>query len=98
MLARVDGKEIQTDVAALTVQEKHLSRELHLSQTWDRGKELADNKSLSLATVLDAHFCDSHQPWQHRTNDNTNRLLRQYFSKGTELTVHSQEHLDAVAP
>ena len=97
MLARVSGKETQTVVAALAAQVQHLPRELRLSLTWDRGKELADHKSLSLATELDIYFCDPHSPWQRGSNENTNRLLRQYFPKGTDLSVHSQEHLDAVA-
>ena len=97
MLAKVSGKETQTVVAALAAQVQHLPRELRLSLSWDRGKELADHKSLSLATELDIYFCDPHSPWQRGSNENTNRLLRQYFPKGTDLSVHSQEHLDAVA-
>jgi IS30 family transposase len=97
MLAKVSGKETQTVVAALAAQVKHLPSELRLSLTWDRGKELADHKSLTLATELDVYFCDPHSPWQRGTNENTNRLLRQYFPKGTDLSVHSQAHLNAVA-
>ena len=97
MLAKVGGKETQTVVAALTAQVQHLPRELRQTLTWDRGKELADHKSLTLATDLDIYFCDPQSPWQRGTNENTNRLLRQYFPKGTDLSVHTQEHLDAVA-
>ena len=97
MLVKVGGKETQTVVAALTAQIQHLPRELRQTLTWDRGKELADHKNLALATDLDIYFCDPHSPWQRGTNENTNRLLRQYFPKGTDLSVHSQEHLDAVA-
>ena len=97
MLAKVSGKETQTVVAALAAQVQHLPRELRLSLTWDRGKELADHKSLTLATALDIYFCDPHSPWQSGSNENTNRLLRQYFPKGTDLSVHSQEQLDIVA-
>ena len=97
MLAKVGGKETQTVVAALAALVQHLPRELRLSLTWDRGKELADHKGLSLATELDIYFCDPHSPWQRGTNENTNRLLRQYFPKGTDLSIHSQDHLDAVA-
>lgn len=97
MLAKVSGKETQTVVAALAAQVQHLPRELRLSLTWDRGKELADHKSLTLATALDIYFCDPHSPWQRGSNENTNRLLRQYFPKGTDLSVHSQEQLDIVA-
>ena len=97
MLAKVSGKETQTVVTALAAQVQHLPRELRLSLTWDRGKELADHKSLALPTELDIYFCDPHSPWQRGTNENTNRLLRQYFPKGTDLSIHSQENLDAVA-
>ncbi|MDJ1008003.1 MAG: IS30 family transposase [Paracoccaceae bacterium] len=97
MLAKVSGKETQTVVAALAAQVRHLPRELRLSLIWDRRKELADHKSLTLTTDLDIYFCDPHSPWQRGTNENTNRLLRQYFPKGTDLSVHTQEHLDAVA-
>ena len=97
MLAKVGGKETQTVVAALTAQVQHLPRELRQTLTWDRGKELADHKSLTLATDLDIYFCDPHSPWQRGANENTNRLLRQYSPKGTDLSVHTQEHLDAVA-
>ena len=97
MLAKVSGKDTQTVVAALAAQVQHLPRELRLSLTWDRGKELADHKSLSLATELDIYFCDPHRPWQRGTKENTNRLLQRYFPKGKDLSVHSQEELDAVA-
>ena len=97
MLAKVGNKDTATVVAALAKQIQHLPRELRRTLTWDRGKELADHKSLALATDLDIYFCDPHSPWQRGANENTNRLLRQYFPKGTDLSVHGQEHLDAVA-
>ena len=97
MLAKVGNKETATVVAALAQQVQHLPRELRRTLTWDRGKELADHKRLSLATDLDIYFCDPHSPWQRGTNENTNRLLRQYFPKGTDLSLHSQDKLNAVA-
>ena len=94
MLARISNKDTATVVAALARQIQHLPRELRRSLTWDRGKELADHKRLALATDLDIYFCDPNSPWQRGTNENTNRLLRQYFPKGTDLSVHSQDSLD----
>jgi len=97
LLARVVSKDTGSVVAALVSQVQHLPRELRKSLTWDRGKELADHKHLTLATDIDVYFCDPHSPWQRGTNENTNRFLRQYFPKGTDLSVHSQAKLDAVA-
>ncbi len=97
LLAKVPNKNTDTVVAALIEQSKKLPRELCRSLTWDRGKELADHQRLTLATNIDVYFCDPHSPWQRGTNENTNRLLRQYFPKGTDLSVHSQAKLNAVA-
>jgi IS30 family transposase len=97
LLAKVANKDTASVVATLVRQVQHLPRELRRSLTWDRGKELADHKRLTLATDLEVYFCDPHSPWQRGTNENTNRLLRQYFPKGTDLSVHSQAKLNAVA-
>jgi IS30 family transposase len=97
LLVKVPGKDTGSVVAALIGQAKKLPKELRRSLTWDRGKELADHKHLTLATDLKVYFCDPNSPWQRGSNENTNRLLRQYFPKGTDLSVHSQAKLDAVA-
>jgi len=97
MLAKVDGKDTKTVINALIKQSKKLPRELYRSLTWDRGKELSDHKRFSLATDIDVYFCDPQSPWQRGSNENTNGLLRQYFPKGTDLSVHSQRHLNNVA-
>ena len=72
---------------------------LRLSVTWDQGKELSDHARVARELELrdGVFFCDPHSPWQRGTNENTNGLLRQYFPKGTDLSVYSQEYLDAVA-
>ena len=97
MLAKVPNKDTQSVISALIKQAHNLPRELYKSLTWDRGKELADHKRFTLATDIDVYFCDPQSPWQRGSNENTNRLLRQYFPKGTDLSVHSQAHLNKIA-
>jgi IS30 family transposase len=97
MLAKVAGKDTQTVVSALIKQAKKLPTELYKSLTWDRGKELTDHRRFTLATNIDVYFCDPQSPWQRGSNENTNGLLRQYFPKGTDLSVHSQAYLNKVA-
>jgi IS30 family transposase len=97
MLAKVANKETRTVVSALIRQAKKLPTELYKSLTWDRGKELADHRRFSLATDIDVYFCDPQSPWQRGSNENTNGLLRQYFPKGTDVSVYSQAHLNKVA-
>ena len=97
MLAKIDGQDTETVINALIKHAHKLPRELYKSLTWDRGKEMADHKRFTLATDIKVYFCDPHNPWQRGSNENTNGLLRQYFPKGTDLSVHSQAKLNAVA-
>ena len=96
-LVKVANKDTQTVVSALIKQSKKLPSELYKSLTWDRGKELTDHRRFSLATDIDVYFCDPRSPWQRGSNENTNGLLRQYFPKGTDLSVYSQADLNKVA-
>lgn len=97
MLAKLDNKNTQTVISALIKQSKKLPNELYKSLTWDRGSELTDHQHFTLATDIKVYFCDPQSPWQRGSNENTNRLLRQYFPKGTDLSIHSQAKLNAVA-
>ena len=97
MLAKVKNKDTESVVSALIKQSKRLPNELYKSLTWDRGSELTDHHRFTLATDIEVYFCDPQSPWQRGSNENTNRLLRQYFPKGTDLSVHSQAKLNAVA-
>ena len=97
MLAKVENKSTDAVIPALINQARKLPSELYRSLTWDRGSELSDHKKFTLATDIQVYFCDPKSPWQRGSNENTNRLLRQYFPKGTDLSVHSQAKLSAVA-
>ena len=97
MLVKVNGKDTETVVNALIKHAHKLPGELYKSLTWDRGKEMADHQRFTLATDIAVYFCDPQNPWQRGSNENTNGLLRQYFPKGTDLSVHSQAKLNKVA-
>jgi IS30 family transposase len=97
MLVKVANKDTESVVSGLIKSARKLPRELYKSLTWDRGKELADHPRFTLATEVDVYFCDPQSPWQRGSNENTNRLLRQYLPRGTDLSVHSQAKLSAIA-
>jgi transposase, IS30 family len=98
MLVRIPYDRTAERVAALLAQKMETLPEfLRNSVTWDQGKEMARHAEFTVRTGLPVYFCDPHSPWQRGTNENTNGLLRQYFPKGTDLSLHAQEELDRVA-
>jgi IS30 family transposase len=96
-LIKVPSKDSAAVVAALTRHVRKLPAYLRRSLTWDRGLEMAQHKSFTVATNVQVYFCDPQSPWQRGSNENTNGLLRQYFPKRTDLSGFSQSDLDKVA-
>jgi IS30 family transposase len=97
MLVKVPDKDSVNVARALARHVRRLPQSLRRTLTWDRGIEMAAHARFSLATNMQVYFCDPYSPWQRGSNENTNGLLRQYFPKRTDLSVHSQAHLDKVA-
>src|SRR5271156_122553 len=97
MLIKVPSKDTAVVVTALSRHIRKLPATLRRSLTWDRGLEMAKHKDFTVATDVQVYFCDPQSPWQRGTNENTNLLLRQYFPRGTDLSVYSQAQLDRVA-
>lgn len=97
MLAKISDNKTITVISALIKQAQKLPAELYKTLTWDRGVEMTNHTVFTVATDIQVYFCDPQSPWQRGSNENTNRLLRQYFPKGTDLSVHSQQRLNSVA-
>jgi IS30 family transposase len=97
MLVKVPGKDTATVVAALSQHVRQLPATLRRSLTWDRGLEMAQHKSFTMATDVQVYFCDPQSPWQRGSNENTNGLLRQYLPKKADLSCYSQSELDEIA-
>jgi IS30 family transposase len=97
LVALPDGHSAPAVREAIAAKIVALPADLRRSLTWDRGGEMAEHVAFTVATGVDVYFCDPHSPWQRGSNENTNGLLRQYFPKGTDLSLHDQAHLDAVA-
>ena len=97
VLVKLKSKHADIVANALIKQSKNIPKELYKSLTWDRGTEMKSHRKFTIATDIQIYFCDPQCPWQRGSNENTNRLLRQYFPKGTDLSTHSQAELNKVA-
>jgi len=97
MLMKTPGKDSSTVVAVLSQHVGQLPAELRRSLTWDRGLEMAQHKTFTMATDMQVYFCDPQSPWQRGSNENTNGLLRQYLPKNADLSRFSQSELDEIA-
>jgi IS30 family transposase len=96
-LVKVSGKDAAAVMAALIQHVQQLPAALRRSLTWDRGLEMAQHKSFTMATDVQVYFCDPQSPWQRGSNENTNGLLRQYLPKKADLSCYSQAELDEIA-
>lgn len=97
LLVKLPGKDAPTVARAVAAKIRRLPSELRRTLTWDRGPEMALHRDFTIATDVKVYFCDPKSPWQRGTNENTNRLLRQYFPKGTPLNRFTQWELNRVA-
>jgi len=97
MLFQVPDNTAESVRVALTDTVKKLPEHLWKSLTWDQGTEMAQHATFTIDTGVQVFFCDPKSPWQRGSNENTNGLLRQYFPKGTDLSIHTQQDLDQAA-
>jgi IS30 family transposase len=97
LIALPEGHRAELVADALAARITSLPAQLRRSLTWDQGKEMADHARFSIDPGVTVYFCEPRSPWQRGTNENTNGLLRQYLPKRSDLRLHSQADLDAVA-
>jgi len=97
VLIKLKDKKSNTVIDALIKQARKLPSDLYKTLTWDRGSEITNHQKFTLATDIQVYLCDPQSPWQRGSNENTNRLLREYLPKGSDLSVHSQAELNKIA-
>ena len=97
LLAKMDDATAASALAGFSSKLNSIAEPLRQSLTYDQGREMARHRDLSASTGVKVYFCDPHSPWQRGTCENTNGLLRQYLPKGTDLSLHTQDELDAIA-
>lgn len=97
VLAKMPNAKAESAVEGFAHVLNRIEAQKRLSMTYDQGREMSEHEQLTLATGVKVYFADPHSPWQRGINENTNGLLRQYFPKGTDLSVFSQQELDEVA-
>ena len=97
LLAKMQDATAASALAGFSAKLNSIPEPLRQSFTYDQGKERARHQELAAATGVSVYFCDPHSPWQRGTCENTNGLLRQYLPKGTDLSVYTQDELDAIA-
>jgi IS30 family transposase len=97
LLAKMDDATAASALAGFSAKLNSIAEPMRHSLTYDQGKEMARHRELTARTGVKVYFCDPHSPWQRGSCENTNGLLRQYLPKSTDLSVHTQEELDAIA-
>ncbi|WP_423181917.1 IS30 family transposase [Arthrobacter sp. NyZ413] len=98
ILLHLPGRHTAQEVAdAMIAQMRRLPDQLIKTVTWDRGSEMVQYPRIQMALDAGVYFCDPHSPWQRGTNENTNRLLRHWFEKGTDLSVFTADDLETIA-
>ncbi len=97
VLAKMDNAGTKSVVDSFSAVLNREPQALRKSMTYDQGREMHGHKILTERTGVQIYFADPHSPWQRGSNENTNGLLRQYMPKGSDLSIYSQEELDAIA-